>query len=90
LLLFLFLRKQKIYSPEPGWLAFALKIGVSVVAMAAALWLAMGTAAAWLAAGWQWKSAMLAGLVALGIAVYGVCLLALGFRPRHFSMRGTE
>jgi len=90
LLLFTFLRKQKIYSPEPGWLVFALKIGVSVVAMGAALVAAMGPASAWLAAGWQWKGGMLAGLVLLGLAVYGACLFAFGFRPRDFFIRGAE
>jgi hypothetical protein len=58
--------------------------------MAAALWFAMGSASQWLAAGWQWKTAMTAGLVVLGTIVYGACLLALGFRPRHFSMRGAR
>jgi putative peptidoglycan lipid II flippase len=90
LLLYLMLRKQDIYAPQAGWLGFALKVGVSVVAMAAALALAMGPAAAWLQAGWQWKVSMLAGLVLLGVAVYGACLLALGFRLRHFSLRGAE
>ena len=84
------LRKQNIYTPQPGWLAFALKVGVSVLAMAAALWFAMGPAAAWLQAGWQWKAGMLAVLVALGIAVYGACLFALGFRLRDFSIRGAN
>src|SRR4029079_13331158 len=76
LLLFSYLRKLNIYAPQPGGLAFALKVGASVCAMVAALALAMGPAAAWLAAGWQWKCAMLAGLVTLGAAVYGACLLA--------------
>jgi putative peptidoglycan lipid II flippase len=89
-LLYLMLRKQSIYAPQPGWLVFALKIGGSVFAMAAALWFAMGPAAAWLQAGWQWKAGMLAALVALGIAVYGACLFALGFRPRDFSIRGAN
>jgi putative peptidoglycan lipid II flippase len=89
LLLYLMLRKQNIYAPQPGWLPFALKIAVSVLVMAAALWLAMGTPAQWLAAGWRWKTAMIAGLVLLGTAVYGACLFVLGFRPRDFSMRGA-
>ena len=89
-LLYRYLRKQGIYDPQPGWLAFALKVGVSVCAMAAALWFTMGPAMAWLTAGWQWKAGMLAGLVLLGGAVYGACLLALGFRLRHFSIRGAE
>jgi putative peptidoglycan lipid II flippase len=90
LLLYLTLRKQGIYAPQPGWLAFALKVAVSVLAMAAALWFAMGPAAAWLQAGWQWKAGMLAAMVALGVAVYGACLFALGFRVRDFSMRGAS
>jgi len=89
-LLFVFLKKEKIYSPQPGWLPFALKVAVSVLVMAAALWLAMGPAAQWLGAGWRWKTAMIAGLVLLGTAVYGACLFALGFRPRDFSIRGAE
>ena len=89
-LLYSMLRKQDIYTPQPGWLAFALKVGVSVCAMAAALALAMGPASAWLAAGWQWKTGVLASLVLLGISVYGACLLAFGFRLRHFSIRGAE
>ena len=89
-LLYSMLRKQNIYTPQPGWLAFALKVAVSVAAMAAALGFAMGPAADWLAAGWRWKATMLAGLVLLGVAVYGACLLVLGFRLRHFSIRGAE
>ena len=88
-LLFVYLKKQQIYSPQPGWLGFALKVSVSVLVMAAALWLAMGSAAQWLEAGWRWKTAMIAGLVLLGTAVYGLCLYALGFRPRDFAMRGA-
>ena len=90
LLLYLMLRKQDIYTPQPAWLAFALKVGVSVLAMAAALWFAMGPAATWLQAGWQWKAGMLAALVVLGVAVYGACLFVLGFRPRDFSMRSAN
>lgn len=89
-LLYHYLRKLDIYRPQPGWLAFALKIAVSMLAMAAALWFAMGPAAQWLQAGWHWKLGMLAGLVLLGTLVYGACLYALGFRPRDFSMRGAD
>ena len=90
LLLYSMLRKQNIYAPQPGWLAFALKVGAAVAVMAAALWFTMGQAAAWLQAGWQWKLGMLAGLVLLGIAVYGACLFMFGFRLRHFSIRGAD
>jgi putative peptidoglycan lipid II flippase len=90
LLLFVFLRKQGIYAPQPGWLGFTLKVAVSVLVMAVALWFAMGPAALWLGAEWPWKVGMTAALVALGGSAYGACLYAFGFRPRHFSMRGAE
>jgi putative peptidoglycan lipid II flippase len=89
-LLFVFLKKQKIYLPQPGWLAFALKVAAAVAVMTAVLWLAMGPATAWLQAGWHWKLGMLAGLVLVGVAVYGGCLFVFGFRLRHFSIRGAE
>ena len=89
-LLFFLLRKQNIYAPQPGWLAFTLKIAVSVLAMAAALWFAMGPGPQWLQAGWQWKTGHLAMLVLLGLAVYGGSLFALGFRLRDFSARGAD
>jgi putative peptidoglycan lipid II flippase len=89
-LLYRYLRKQAIYRPQPGWLPFALKVGAAVLVMAAVLWLAMGQAAAWLQAGWLWKLSMLAGLVLVGIAVYGACLFVFGFRLRHFSIRGAD
>jgi putative peptidoglycan lipid II flippase len=88
-LLFWFLRKHGIYAPQPGWPAFLLKIALAVIAMAAALWFAMGPAADWLRAGWQWRTGMLAGLVLLGVAVYGGSLYAFGLRPRQFLMRGA-
>jgi len=90
LLLYSMLRRQKIYLPQPGWLAYALKVAVSVATMSVALWLAMAPAARWLSEGWAWKIAALAGLVELGAAVYGACLLLLGFRPRDFAMRGAD
>ena len=88
-LLYYHLRKHDIYRPQPGWLGFALKVAAAVLAMAAALWLAIGPAETWLHADWRWKTGMLAVLVLLGTAVYAACLYGLGFRPRHFSMRGA-
>ena len=58
--------------------------------MALALHFAAGGADWWLAAGWRSKVPALAGLVLGGAAVYGGCLLALGFRVRDFSRRGAE
>ena len=89
-LLYRHLRAQDIYRPQPGWLAFTVKVAIAVIAMSAALWFAMAPAERWLASPWTWKLAALTGLVALGSAVYGGCLLLFGFRPRDFSMRGAD
>jgi len=58
--------------------------------MAVVLYFAMGEAAWWLAASWERKVPAVIGLVLLGAACYGVCLVALGFRPRDFSRRAAE
>jgi putative peptidoglycan lipid II flippase len=90
LLLFSFLRREKIYLPQPGWPVFLLKVLASVAFMAVVLFTTMGEARWWLQAGWQLKVPAVLGLVALGAAAYGGCLLAFGFRPRDFSRRAAE
>jgi putative peptidoglycan lipid II flippase len=90
LLLYLYLRKGKIYAPQPGWLLFACKVALATLVMSGALWLAMGAPERWLQAGWQWRVMMLAGLVLLGFAAYGACLYLMGFRLRDFSHKAAE
>lgn len=88
-LLYRYLRKHKVYRPEPGWPVFLLKVAASVGLMAVVLFTTMGEASWWLAAGWRSKLPATIGLVALGAGVYAACLFAFGFRPRHFSRRGA-
>jgi putative peptidoglycan lipid II flippase len=88
-LLFYLLRKQKVYQPQPGWLAFALKVALAVAVMSAVLYFASGGAEWWLGNTWQRKVAAIMGLVMLGTVVYAACLAALGFRPADFSRRGA-
>jgi putative peptidoglycan lipid II flippase len=89
-LLFLLLRKHRIFVPQPGWGVFLLKVLASVAFMVVVLFTTMGDASWWLAAGWQSKVPAVLGLVALGGAAYAACLLAFGFRPRDFSRRAAE
>jgi putative peptidoglycan lipid II flippase len=89
-LLYRLLRRQGIYAPQPGWLVFLAKVALSVAVMAAALYFAMGASPWWLSAPWQRKVPGVIGLVLLGMVCYAACLLALGFRPRHFSRRAAE
>lgn len=88
-LLYHYLRRHDIYSPQPGWIMFTLKIVVAVALMGLTLHFAMGRPVWWFDAGWQHRVAGLGGLVALGVGVYGAVLLLLGFRVRDFSRRGA-
>jgi len=88
-LLFHSLRKQGIYAPQPGWDVFLLKVAASVGFMAVVLFTTAGEPQWWFQASWRLKLPALLGLVALGSAVYGACLLAFGFRLRDFSRRAA-
>jgi putative peptidoglycan lipid II flippase len=88
-LLYRYLRRYGIYTPQPGWGAFALKVAAAVAVMAAVLYWAMGAEAWWLGSGWQARLPAIVALVALGAAVYGGCLAALGFRLRDLSRQGA-
>src|SRR2546421_775713 len=54
-LLYRRLRADGVYTPQPGWALFALKVGAAVAIMALALFFVMGPASWWLAAGWPQK-----------------------------------
>ena len=88
-LLYRMLRRQRIFVPQPGWPVFFLKIAASVAFMAVVLFTTMGEPGWWLAASWHQKVPAVIGLVALGAAAYGGCLLAFGLRARDFSRRGA-
>jgi putative peptidoglycan lipid II flippase len=89
-LLFALLRRRGIYKPQAGWGAFALKLALAVFVMAAAIWIASGSAPEWLAASGSQRVTWLTGIVALGGAAYFATLWALGFRLRDFSQRAAE
>ena len=86
-LLYRGLRKSGAYTPMAGWGMFLAKMAASVAVMAVVLWFAMGPSHWWLGAHGAQKLPAVIGLVLLGAAVYGGCLLALGFRPRDFARR---
>ncbi len=89
-LLYVQLRKNSIYTPQPGWPVFVLKVAAAVAFMAIVLFSSMAEPGWWLAAPWQHKVPAVLGLVALGAAAYAACLLVFGFRPRDFSRRAAE
>ena len=82
------LHRRRSWWPEPGWTAFALKVGFASLAMGAGLaWAA--TALDWVALGSRegLRAAALAGVLAAAAALYFGLLLLLGLRPRHFMRR---
>ncbi|MEQ1515605.1 MAG: murein biosynthesis integral membrane protein MurJ [Usitatibacteraceae bacterium] len=84
-LLYGFMRRQGIFVPQPEWLAFLLKIGVALYAMAITLFWISGADTEWL------KSSTLAncwrlGLVMIvGAVTYFGALWLMGFRLNQFS-----
>lgn len=89
-LLFALLRRHGIYTPQPGWVAFGVKLAVAIFAMGAALWFAVGDTTAWLAAHGSERVVHLAMVIVAGAAAYFAALWLLGFRLRQFSHRGVE
>jgi putative peptidoglycan lipid II flippase len=88
-LLYYKLRQYNIYTPQPGWGLFGLKIGLAIYVMAACLWLAAGDTVLWLGVAPLARVSRLAGVVALGAAAYFGTLWLLGFRLRDFVRRAA-
>ena len=88
LMLLIGLRRRRSYVPRPGWLRFALQVGLAAVAMTALL--------LWAEPRFDWialqaspfrRIGLVLGLVAAAAAVYLVALVAVGIRPRQFLRR---
>jgi len=84
------LLRRDIYTPQPGWPVFLLKLAVAVYVMATVLWLGSGADASWLVMGAAARAANLTWVVLLGTASYFMALWLLGFRLADFSRRSAE
>jgi putative peptidoglycan lipid II flippase len=84
------LRQQAIYTPQPGWARFNLKLLIALLAMAGVLWLGMGQETGWLQASLSVRLGHLAWLVPLGASTYFATLWLLGFRLGDFKRRAVE
>jgi len=87
--LFVGLRRAGLYTPEPGWPLFTLRVGLATALMSAALWWASHRVD-WIALGAQpWtRLGLLAGCIAAAVGLYFACLLASGLKLRQFIRRG--
>ncbi|MEO8101727.1 MAG: murein biosynthesis integral membrane protein MurJ [Betaproteobacteria bacterium] len=88
-LLYYFIRRQGVFSPQPGWLAFLLKLVVALYLMGGVLWWASGTETEWLTLDMMAKCIRLSWIIALGAVVYFVALGAMRIRTRDFLKSGA-
>ena len=84
------LRQLAIYTPQPGWILFTLKLCLALVTMGTALWFGMGAEANWLQASLLRRTIHLAWLAPLGATTYFATLWTLGFRLSDFKRRAAE
>jgi putative peptidoglycan lipid II flippase len=89
-LLYRGLRRHGIYSPQPGWPIFYVKLALAMLVMGATLWFAGGDAADWLRWSLTERLQRLTVIVILGAAVYFATLWVAGFRLRDFKRRAAE
>lgn len=89
-LLYRGLRRHGIYAPQPGWLAFSLKLALALSIMGCALWFASGNPSQWL----QWNTSIrllrLSFIVIFGASIYFATLWLIGFRLKDFRRRAAE
>ncbi|MBI4741917.1 MAG: murein biosynthesis integral membrane protein MurJ [Betaproteobacteria bacterium] len=89
-LLYRGLRRHGIYTPQPGWLPFTVKLLVALLTMGCVLWWATGDAADWLLRSLGERLLRLAAVVAIGVSVYFATLGLAGFRLRDFKRRAAD
>ncbi|MDR2207808.1 MAG: murein biosynthesis integral membrane protein MurJ [Azoarcus sp.] len=89
-LLYVGLRRRKVYVPQPGWGRFAFRLFAALAVMGAVLWFVTGTTETWLAPGGASRVLHLSGIVVAGAVSYFGALFALGLRPRDFRRRAVQ
>ncbi len=89
-LLYRGLRRERIYSPEPGWTPYLLKLAAASALMGSALWWGTGVLAEWLAAGLWARILRLSIWVIIGAVVYFGALLAFGLRPQTLLLKKPQ
>lgn len=86
-LLYWQLRKQKIFTPQPGWQRFLLRLVIAVVVMAAALLGILSVMPEWSQGTMAWRLLRLMAVVAVGGIAYFATLALLGFKVKEFARR---
>jgi putative peptidoglycan lipid II flippase len=89
-LLYRGLRRERIYSPEPGWRSYLLKLGCGSALMGVVLWWGVGSIDDWLAAGLWARILRLGFWVIIGAVIYFAALLAFGLRPQSLLLKKPQ
>lgn len=89
-LLLWYLRRDKIFQPQSGWVALISKVALANVVMVAFVWWAKGDTSLWLAAGLLERVLRLVVVVSGGFVLYFMSLVGLGLRPRMFVLSGRS
>ncbi|WFW58934.1 murein biosynthesis integral membrane protein MurJ [Citrobacter freundii] len=86
-LLYWQLRKQKIFTPQPGWAWFLARLVISVLVMSAALVGMLYIMPEWSQGTMLWRLLRLMAVVLVGITAYFAALAVLGFKVKEFVRR---
>lgn len=83
-LLYYFLVKQQVFTPQTPWLGFGLQVTLAVAAMSLAIGFINPDHQAWLLFNAWERVGWLFGLIVVALLVYSSVLILFGFRPRGF------
>ena len=81
--------RTRILRLRPGWGRFILQVAAGNLALGVVLWIVRGEPSEWIEAEATSRAFRLFAIAGAGVAVYGVSMLALGIRPRHFAAPST-
>jgi putative peptidoglycan lipid II flippase len=84
-LLWLYLRREGSFGPQPGWTRHLSRVLAGCLAMSLAVLALRGWLGSWQALGAPARWGWLAVAVALGMLAYAAGLLAAGWRPRELA-----
>jgi len=85
-LLYVGLRREGVYSPEPGWGKFTVRVLIANLLLIVMLWFMKGESSAWFAAEVTTRAMWLLGLISAGALGYFCALFLLGIRLRDFKI----
>ncbi|EHG7580328.1 MULTISPECIES: murein biosynthesis integral membrane protein MurJ [Citrobacter] len=86
-LLYWQLRKQDIFTPQPGWLGFFSRLVIAVLVMSAVLVGMLHIMPEWSQGTMPWRLLRLMAVVVAGAAAYFAALAVLGFKVKEFARR---